>query len=72
MLLTLKQVAQILNIHVKTVEYHLKLNRFETAQKIGRDWLFESYEILELREQRLNTKNKYKTAPKLPKKFKKP
>jgi len=42
--------------------YHLPRNHFKTAKKIGRDWLFESYEILELREKQL--KKQQKKSPK--------
>lgn len=52
MLLTTPQVADILNMHYKSVCYKLNQGHFKTAQKIGRDWLIESYEVLEVREKR--------------------
>jgi len=62
MLLTSKQTCEMLNIHYQTLMYHLPRNHFKTAKKIGRDWLFESYEILELREKQL--KKQQKKSPK--------
>lgn len=53
MLLTTDNVQAILQIHYKTILYKLRHNHFKTAKKLGRDWVIDSSEVLEMREKRL-------------------
>ena len=60
MLLTTQQTCEILSIHYQTIVYHLRCKNFKTAKKYGRDWLIESWEVLEMREAKLKRQQQKK------------
>lgn len=53
MLLTTHQVRDILQMHYRHIIKKIHWNHFKTAKKLGRDWVIDSSEVLEMREKRL-------------------
>lgn len=55
MLLTTSETADIINKARMTVFRWIHKGKFATAKKRGRDWMIESWEVMEIREMMLKS-----------------